>query len=202
MARCAESAWTGQDTLQSLSDKGVFTRIVVGIAAKGSAPKTNMIGATYLEGTPHGVQPAREKRGTVTRSVEKRWHEYRLHAVTGARGRPVLFFMQAGQVSDDTGTAALSGSLPQADRLLADWRYDADWFRKALQDKGTEACIPGRKSRKRGVKYDKRRSKKRHRPQIMFGRLKDCRRVATRDDTYPEALPSATASAANVLFRL
>ena len=97
----------------------------------------------------------------------------KLHAVADARGRPIGFFMSAGQVSDYTGAAALLGSLPKAGWLLADRGYDADWFREALKDKGIKVCIPGRKSRKKIVKYDKRRYKRRNRIEIMFGRLKD-----------------------------
>ena len=53
----------------------------------------------------------------------------KLHAVTDAEGRPIRFFMTAGQVSDDVGAAALLlGSLPKAEWLLADRGYDADWF--------------------------------------------------------------------------
>jgi IS5 family transposase len=44
--------------------------------------------------------------------------------------------MTAGQVSDYTGAAALLGSLPAAEWLIADRGYDADWFREALRDKG------------------------------------------------------------------
>ena len=57
--------------------------------------------------------------------------------------------------------------------VTADRGYDADWFREALKDKGIKVCIPGRKSRKKVVKYDKRRYKRRNRIEIMFGRLKD-----------------------------
>lgn len=67
------------------------------------------------------------------------------------------FFMSAGQVSDYTGAAALLGSLPKARGLLADRGYDADWFRETLKDKGIKVCIPGRQSRKKAVKYEKRR---------------------------------------------
>ena len=56
----------------------------------------------------------------------------KLHAVTDARGRPISFFMTAGQVSDYTGAEALLDSLPKADWLLGDRGYDADWFRDAL----------------------------------------------------------------------
>ena len=97
----------------------------------------------------------------------------KLHAVTDANGRPISFFMTAGQVSDYTGAAALLDSLPKAQWMLADRGYDADWFRDALQEKGITPCIPGRKIRNKTVKYDKRRYKRRNRIEIMFGRLKD-----------------------------
>ena len=126
----------------------------------------------------------------------------KLHAVTDAEGRPIRLFMSAGQVSDYTGAAALIGSLPDADWLLADRGYDADWFREALQNKGITPCIPGRKSRSETVKYDKRRYKRRNRIEIMFGRLKDWRRVATRYDRSPKVFLSAVALAATVMFWL
>lgn len=126
----------------------------------------------------------------------------KLHAVTDAKGRPIRLFMSAGQVSDYTGAAALLDSLPQADCFLADRGYDADWLRKALQDRGIKACIPGRKSRKKTMKYDKRRYKRRNRTEIMYGRLKDCRHAATRYDRCPETYLSAIALAATVLFWL
>lgn len=50
---------------------------------------------------------------------------------------------------------------------------------------GGKPCIPGRKSRDKPVKYDKRRYKQRSRIEIMFERLKDWRRVATRYDRSP-----------------
>ncbi len=77
--------------------------------------------------------------------------------------------MTAGQVSDYTGAAALPGSLPKAEWLLADRGYDADWFRHALKDKGIKPCVPGRKSRAKPIKHCKRRN----RIEILFGRLKD-----------------------------
>ena len=87
----------------------------------------------------------------------------KLHAVTDTSGRPIRLFITAGQVSDYTGAAALMNSLPEADWLLADRGYDADWFRETYVDNGTTPCIPGRKSRKKTVKYDKRRYKRRNR---------------------------------------
>ncbi|PJI88809.1 DDE family transposase [Sphingomonas koreensis] len=62
----------------------------------------------------------------------------KLHAVTDANGRPLSFFMTAGQISDYIGAAALLDELPKAQWLLADRGYDADWFRDALR-KGDQA---------------------------------------------------------------
>lgn len=39
----------------------------------------------------------------------------KLRAVTDAAGRPIRFFMTAGEVSDYTGAAALLDSLPKAE---------------------------------------------------------------------------------------
>ncbi len=97
----------------------------------------------------------------------------RLHAVTAANGRPIKFFMTAGQDSDATGAAAPLSSLPGAEWLARDRGYGADWYREAVHDKDIRPCIPGRKSRGKPVKYDKRRYKRRNRIEIMFGRLKD-----------------------------
>ena len=124
----------------------------------------------------------------------------KLHAVTDASGRPIRFFITAGQVSDYTGAAALMNTLPDADWLLADRGYDADWFREALLDRGTRPCIPGRKSRSKPIRYDKRRYRRRNRIERMFGRLKDWRRVATRYDLCPKVFLSAIALAATVIF--
>jgi transposase len=129
----------------------------------------------------------------------------KLHAITDSSGRPIRFFITAGQVSDYTGAAALMNGLPEAEWLLADRGYDAAWFREALIDNGTKPCIPGRKSRKsrkKTVKYDKRRYTRRTRIERMFGRLKDWRRVATRYGRSPTVFLSAIALAATVIFWL
>ena len=75
---------------------------------------------------------------------------------------------------------ALPESLLRADWFLADRGYDANWFRESLADNGIKPCIPGRKSRKQPIKHNKRRTKRRHPIEMMFGRLKDWRRVITR----------------------
>jgi transposase len=124
----------------------------------------------------------------------------KLHAICDSQGRPLNLFVTAGQVSDYIGARALLSSLPDVDWLLGDRGYDADWFREALKDKGIRACIPGRKQRKKPVKYDKRRYKRRNRIEIMFGRLKDWRRWrpdttgARRSSSQPSPSPQPSST--------
>jgi len=153
----------------------------------------------------------------------------KLHAVTDTSGRPIRLFITAGQVSDYTGAAALIKGLPEADWLLADRRYDADWFRETLVDKGTKPCIPGRTSRKKTVKCPSRDIAAQYpagqgisadtnaataslvtllcnalpsSDRKEFGRLKDWRRISTRYDRSPTVFLSAIALAAAVIFWL
>ena len=126
----------------------------------------------------------------------------KLPAVADTIGRPIRFFMTAGQVSDYIGASALVSSLPTADCLLGDRGYDADWFSAALVDMGITPCIPARKSPDKAIKYDKCRYKKRNRVEIVFGLLKDWRLVATRYDRCPKVFLSAIALAATILFWL
>ena len=184
-------------------DMGVFARMMEGLASEGGEEKVVMIDATYLKAhrTASSLRAKKgggdDQRGRLIGRT-KGGLNTKLHAVTDARGRPLKFFMTAGQVSDYTGAAAPLGSLPGAEWLIADRGYDADWFREALKDKGIKPCIPGRKSRGKAVRYDKRRYKRRNRIEIMFGRLKDWRRVATRYDRCAKTFLSAVASAATV----
>ncbi len=64
------------------------------------------------------------------------------------------------------------------------------------------SCIPGRKGRTKSFRHDKRRYKRRNRIEIMFGRLKDWRRAATRYNRCPIVFLSAIALAATVIFWL
>ncbi|WP_299845098.1 IS5 family transposase [uncultured Jannaschia sp.] len=185
------------------SDMGVFARIMEGLAAEGTERKTIMIDATYLK-AHRTASSLRLKKGGGGRLIgrTKGGMNTKLHAITDSIGRPIRFFITAGQVSDYTGARALMDSLPSADWLLGDRGYDADWFREDLANKGITPCIPGRKSRDKPGRYDKRRYKRRSRIEIMFGRLKDWRRVATRYDRCPKVFLSTIALAATILFWL
>ena len=63
-------------------------------------------------------------------------------------------FLSNGQMSDYKGARHLLDALPEANILLADRGYDADWFRDALREKGIEPCIPPKKNRKAKIEYN------------------------------------------------
>lgn len=67
-------------------------------------------------------------------------------------------------------------------RLLADKGYDANHLRRRLAERGTEAVIPSKTSRRTPIRYDTIAYKDRNRVERMWCSLKDFRRVATRYD--------------------
>jgi transposase len=85
-------------------------------------------------------------------------------------------------------------------RLIADRGYDANRLRADLKVGGTTPVIPGTRSRKRPIQYDRRRYKDRWRIEAAFSRLKDFRRVATRYDKLAANSASTVALAAVTAF--
>ncbi|SFC45812.1 IS5 family transposase [Tropicimonas isoalkanivorans] len=181
------------------SDKGFFALIMAGLAAEHGEEKTVLSDATYLKAHRTATSLAAKKGARPSDWLDQGRHEYQYARYLR---QPLNLFVTAGQVSDYIGARARPGNLPDVDWLLGDRGYDADWFRGALKDKGIRACIPGRNQREATVKYDKRRYKRRKRIEIMFGRLKDWRRVATRYDRCPKVFLSAIVLAATVIFWL
>jgi transposase len=126
----------------------------------------------------------------------------KLHAVCDGRGRPLVMTLTEGQMSDYRGAALMLPALPKAKELLGDRGYDAGWFRNALAAKGIVACIPSKSNRKRSIPHDATLYNQRHKIEIMFGRLKDWRRIATRYDRCAHTFFSAICIAATVIFWL
>ncbi|QSB45372.1 transposase [Tsuneonella flava] len=56
-----------------------------------------------------------------------------MHAVTDANGRPLSFFIVAGQISDYSSAASLLDFLFKAKWMLADRGYHAECFRAVLE---------------------------------------------------------------------
>ena len=111
-----------------------------------------------------------------------------------------MLLLSAGQMSDHRGARLVLDALPAAATLIADRGYDSRWFREALTARGIAPCIPSSKSRKVAYPYDKVLYRERHKVEVMFGRLKDWRRVATRYDRCAHTFMSAITLAATVIF--
>jgi transposase len=92
--------------------------------------------------------------------------------------------------------------LPPARELIADRGYDSRRFRAALAERGITACIPSTRSRKVPIPHDATLYRHRHRIEIMFGRLKDWRRIAMRYDRCAHTFFSAITLPATVIFWL
>lgn len=88
--------------------------------------------------------------------------------------------LSEGQMRDYKGAALMLDAMPAAPVLIGDQGYDADWLRQALRARGTRPCIPGRAGRTTPVRHGKQLYRARHQIEIMFGRLKDWRRIHTR----------------------
>ena len=118
------------------------------------------------------------------------------------QGRPLLLLLTEGQASDYKGAALMLESLPRAKVLIGDRGYDANWFRNALAERGTTACIPSKANRKYLIPHDPALYRQRHRIENMFGRLKDWRRIHTRYDRCADTFMAAIVIAATVIFWL
>ena len=106
------------------------------------------------------------------------------------------------QASDHRGAALMLHRLPPARDLIGDRGYDSAHFRHALHARGTTACIPSTRSRKQPIPHDATLHRQRHKVEIMFGRLKDWRRIHTRYDRRADTFFAAITLAATVTFWL
>jgi len=107
-----------------------------------------------------------------------------------------------GNVSDVRAAPALLERAGPMRYLLGDKGYDADRLRRSLRETGTTPVIPGRRNRKRAIRYDQMRYKGRHLIENAFCRIKDFRRVATRYDKLATNFLSAVALATTLAFWL
>ena len=137
----------------------------------------------------------------------------KLHAICDSKGRPINFFVSAGQVSDYIGARALLSSLPDVDGCSEIGATTPIGSGKRCKTKGNAPASPGEKTQDdreiRQATLQTAQPPSRdiasqctagQRYEIMFGRLKDWRRVATRYDRCPKAFFSAIALAATVIY--
>jgi transposase len=96
-------------------------------------------------------------------------------------GLPVRIILTAGQEADVTQTGRRIEGLP-IEVVIGDKGHDSDAVVQAIEAKGAEAVIPPRSNRKVQREYDKDRYKDRNLVERFWGKVKQFRRVATRDE--------------------
>jgi len=144
------------------------------------------------------------KRGRQTQAIGRSrggWTT-KVHALADVLGRPYALMLTAGNVSDVKAAPALLERAGRMRYLLGDKGYDANSLRKALRENGTSPVIPGRRNRKRAIRYDQQRYRGRHLIENAFCRIKDFRRVATRYDKLATNFLSGVALATALAFWL
>ncbi len=140
------------------SQAGVFNRIFAELTASCAASDTVMIDATHLKAHRTATSLLKKGPSSAYRALQGRPELQAARALplsadcrtiacraTNGEGKPLILLLTEGQVSDDKGAAYVLPALPDAEILIADRGYDADWFRTALEKRSIEPCIPGRK---------------------------------------------------------
>jgi transposase len=180
----------------------VFNRIFAALAGAAGTPETAMIDATHLKA--HRTASSLLKKELFPRCIgrTKGGLNSKLHAVCDDQGRPLILALTEGQTSDYKGAALVFDHLPNTRALIGDKGYDADWLRAALVARGIAPCIPPKTNRIEPIPCDRTLYKARPKIEIMFGRLKDWRRVHTRYDRCAHTFMAAIVVAAIVTFWL
>jgi transposase len=135
------------------SRMGIFDRIFANLAAESGPPDRVMIDSTHLKGASDGRQSAQKGDSPRLIGRTKGGLNSKLHAVCD--GRPVIFLLTEGELSDHKGAALIYPMLPDAETIIADKGYDSDAFRDALAGRGIAPCIPPRAKRRSPATYCK-----------------------------------------------
>ena len=105
-------------------------------------------------------------------------------------------------MSDVKGADLMLRAAPSATALIADRACDADRIRAWAEACGMIACILSKTLPKVRIPHDDALYRLRSRIEIMFGRLKDWRRIVTRNDRCGALYFAAKTIAAIVMFWL
>ena len=112
----------------------------------------------------------------------------KLHARCDARGLPLGFVLTPGQAHDVQGFAPLFRMIgDRIEAFLADRGYDADAIREEIAGAGVEAVILAKANRRTPTPYDRVKYRWRNLIELLFSKLKNWRRVATRYDKTKES---------------
>lgn len=110
----------------------------------------------------------------------------KLHLVTTPEGYVVEGMLTGGNVADISVADCLMESIYGC-YVIEDKGYDSDRHRINLRSSNNIPVIPGRKNRKQPILYDKILYKVRRNIEMLFGKIKENRRLAMRFDKADSA---------------
>ena len=106
----------------------------------------------------------------------------KIHAVVDADGLPVQLAITTGEAHDNRLCSILLKGMRSRTMLLADRGYDADWIRTLVRQQGAWANIPPKRNRREAICFSPYLYRTRNLVERFFGKIKQCRRIATRYD--------------------
>ena len=110
----------------------------------------------------------------------------KIMAMVDALGNLVDFTLLKGQQHDMAGVKPLIKD-KEFGALLADRAFDTDWLLLDLEERGSKAVIPPKRSRLKQRDFDKEMYKWRHLIENFFCKLKDFKKIAMRAEKTDES---------------
>ena len=105
----------------------------------------------------------------------------KLHLVISPQGHIVNAMLTGGNVADISVADYMTEDICQC-HVIEDKGYDSDKHRVNLRSNNNIPIIPGRRNRKEPILYDKNLYKLRRKIEMVFGKIKENRRLALRFD--------------------
>jgi transposase len=103
----------------------------------------------------------------------------KIHVLVDALGNPIKVQLTEGQVHDVTQASQMLEGVTST-FVVADKGYDSNAIVEQIESQGSQAVIPPRRGRRVERSYDRAVFKSRFLVEQFFGRIKRCRRIATR----------------------
>lgn len=106
----------------------------------------------------------------------------KIHALVDGRGLPIQLHLSEGQASDCREAEGPLAAVPSGSTFLADKAYDSDAIRSRITAQGGFANIPAKRNRRKGFAFSSFLYRYRNLVERFFGKLKNARGLATRND--------------------
>src|SRR5271170_1135388 len=137
----------------------------------------------------------RRKRGEQNQAIgiSRGGRSTKIHAIVDSKGRPLNFTVTGGQVHDSQVVGDVLDTPRPPLAVTADKAYDSDKVRQQIKDEGALPVIPSRSNANKKAYCPQRLYRRRHKTEKPFSRIKDRRRIATRDNQLAQHFHAAPA---------